>query len=150
MDLKDCLSKDQTLMLSADTKAAALATLADALCNAAPELDKAVLMDAIIKREEMMSTGIGQGLGIPHVRLAGLNRPVMAVGITRQGLADYESLDNNPVYVIVMIAAPQGQHEVYIRLLARVAEVLKQSDVRQKIIESDDPEEVRALLCGED
>ena len=74
-----------------------------------PELDQKQLQDAITEREEMMSTGIGHGLAIPHVRLPGLKVPSMAVAICPSGINDYESLDGKPVYILVLIAAPQGQ-----------------------------------------
>lgn len=107
------------------------------------------LLEAIRHREGLMSTGIGHELGIPHVRMAGLKRAYMAVGVSPAGLRDYESLDGAPVRIIVLIAAPQGQHEVYIRLLAKVTERLKDAGVREAVAGAKDPAQVYATLSGE-
>lgn len=149
MQLSDYLNEQQVAILNVTTKAAALDALVTLVCRAAPEMSKDTLAAAVARREAMMSTGIGHGLGIPHVRMPGLKRPVVAVGIIAAGLKDYEGLDDRPVHVVVMIAAPEGQHEVYIRLLARVAEALKQDAVREQIIAAMDPKVVCSLLCGE-
>ncbi|HPS53610.1 MAG TPA: PTS sugar transporter subunit IIA, partial [Phycisphaerae bacterium] len=96
--------------------------------------DAAAMVNAVFEREGLMSTGIGHGLAVPHVRLEGLAEPALAVSVQPAGISDYESLDSMPVAVIVLIAAPAGQHEMYIRLLAQVADVLKRDELREKVI----------------
>ena len=146
MKVSDYLTLEHIVLLTETTKAGAL----DELVSTADDFSKSIsaeeLRHAVWEREKMMSTGIGQGLGIPHVRLPGLANAAMAVGVSRAGIADYESLDNLPVHIIVLIAAPQGKHEIYIRLLAKVANVLKQDDIRKAIAEAGDPAEVYRIL----
>ena len=146
MKISDYLTLEHVVILTAATKVDTLNELVSAANDFSESIGAEELSRAIWEREKMMSTGIGQGLGIPHVRIAGLDDAAMAVGVSRNGIADYESLDNKPVHIIVLIAAPQGKHEIYIRLLAQVANILKQDDVRKAIAEADDPAEVYRIL----
>ena len=146
MKISDYLAPERVVFLKSTTKADALEELIQAAKNFSENITLEELRKAVWEREEMMSTGIGQGIGIPHVRLPGLEKITMAVGISREGIADYESLDNKPVHVIVLIAVPQGQHELYIRLLAEIVGILKREDLRRAIIEAKDASEAYRLL----
>ena len=146
MKISDYLAPERVIFLKSTTKADALEELIQAAKDFSENITLEELRKAVWEREEMMSTGIGQGIGIPHVRLPGLEKITMAVGISREGIADYESLDNKPVHVIVLIAVPQGQHELYIRLLAEIVGILKREDLRRAIIEAKDASEAYRLL----
>ena len=146
MKISDYLAPERVIFLKSTTKADALEELIQAAKNFSESITLEELRKAVWEREEMMSTGIGQGIGIPHVRLPGLEKITMAVGISREGIADYESLDNKPVHVILLIAVPQGQHELYIRLLAEIVGILKREDLRRAIIEAKDASEAYRLL----
>ncbi len=147
MDLQAYLQPQRVLRLHGQTKAAAMDELMDVLGgDDSPDIDRERLAAAVWHREELMSTGIGQGLAIPHVRLAGLKQAVMAVGLRPEGLGDYEALDGQPVTIVVLIAAPQGQHETYIRLLAKIAEVLKHEDCRQAVLTAETTEQAHQIL----
>lgn len=145
MELSQYLSRECLLILNGKTKGAVLEELARALADSTGiEFEKLNL--AIGKREELMSTGIGHGLGIPHVRMAEVSRPTMAVGVSPRGIGDYKSLDNKPVHIIVLIAVPEGQHEMYIHLLAQATEVLRHEDLRRRILQAKSVEELYELL----
>ena len=146
MKISDYLTLEHVVILTAATKVEALDELVSAADDFSESIGTEELSRAVWDREKMMSTGIGQGLGIPHVRLPGLSDAAMAVGVSKAGISDYESLDNKPVRIIVLIAAPQGRHEIYIRLLAKVANILKQDDIRKAIAESDAAAEVYRIL----
>ena len=148
MKLSDYLSPDGVVILEATTKAEALRELITVMANCGPGTDRGELERAIFRREEVMSTGIGLGLAIPHVRLPGLKAAGIAVGVSREGISDYESLDGRPVHVVVLIQAPSGEHETYIRLLAKVADVLKQEVLRESVIAAEDPAEICRILGG--
>lgn len=135
-------------MLKASSKERVLAEVANLLVDYEPGLDFATLIEAVQQREQMMSTGIGQGMAIPHVRLNGVRRAAMAVGVSRDGVSDYESLDNAAIHVVIMIIAPAGHHDTYIRLLAEVAEVLKQDPLRETVIAAKTPKDVYEVLCA--
>lgn len=147
MDLIRYLDQAAVVRCSAVDKAAVLATLSD-LLSSRLSCKQEMLLQAVLQRESLMSTGIGQGLAVPHVRLADLKRAQMAVAICPDGVDDYQSLDDEPVRIIVLIAAPRGQHETYIRLLAAVVDVLKDSDVRDELLALVEAEDIWRLLTG--
>jgi len=145
MKLADYLTPGRVVSLETSSKAEALSELVAVLAES-NGVSAAELSRAVMQREKMMSTGVGNGLAIPHVRMSGLKAASIAVGVSRNGIADYESLDDEPIRIIVLIAAPQGEHDTYIRLLARVAEALKKKQLRQAIVDTDDPAEVHRIL----
>ena len=148
MEISDYLTRQRVVIVTSTTKADVLAELAAVLAASDGGAKKQDIEKAIWQREEMMSTGIGHGLAIPHVRMKQLNATTMAVGVSKAGIDDYVSLDDRPVHILVLIAAPEGQHEIYIRLLAEVTEVLKQEPLRRAIVEADDAAGVYAILTG--
>lgn len=119
--LTNALTRDRVTILDATSKDAALRAMIDVLATSADIGNKREFTQAVFRREELMSTGIGFGLAIPHVRLAAVQKLVMAVGISRDGIADYGSLDDKPVYLIFLIAAPEGEHAEYLRLLSVIS-----------------------------
>ena len=149
MDLSAHLEPHQVVLIKGNTKKEAIEQLMDAMARDLGSVSREELADAVWKREEIMSTGIGNGLGVPHVRMEGLSQAVMAIGIHHEGIRDYESLDDEPVQVVVLIAAPQGAHETYIRLLANAAEVLKNDELRERILETKDEREIYDIFTQE-
>ncbi|HNX26745.1 MAG TPA: PTS sugar transporter subunit IIA [Phycisphaerae bacterium] len=133
LELSSYLTPQQIILSHYNTKKEVLTELATMLAEQL-KYDAAAMVNAVFEREGLMSTGIGHGLAVPHVRLEGLAEPALAVSVQPAGISDYESLDSMPVAVIVLIAAPAGQHEMYIRLLAQVADVLKRDELREKVI----------------
>ncbi|MCK5113510.1 MAG: PTS sugar transporter subunit IIA [Phycisphaerae bacterium] len=148
MELKQYLKEESVFVAEGTTKQQVLEESAD-VCAAATHIDRKTLLEAINHRESLMSTGIGQGLAVPHVRLAEAKRPALAVAICPDGIADYAAIDNKPITIVVLIVAPRGRHETYIRLLAEVVEVLKQPELREKIITADTPTRAYQNLIGE-
>ena len=146
MSLSEYLAPDRVVLLEGSTKAEAIEQLADVLMNAGLGVPREKFVEAIWERERLMSTGIGNGLGIPHVRLPDVAEPLAALGINRDGLTDYHSLDGEPIHIVLMIAAPDSRPEVYILLLASISGALKEEDVRRAVINCKDPEEIYRLL----
>ena len=146
MLLKDFLSEDCVRFLSGPGKTDALSQLADVLLERHTVVDRRDLVDAIGGREKLMSTGIGLGIAVPHVRLPEIPRPIVAVGLHKDGIPDYESLDGKPVHIVVMIVAGKGQHVAYIQLLAEITRVLKNETIRERILRASSTSEVHRLL----
>jgi nitrogen PTS system EIIA component len=108
------------------------------------------LSAAIFRREELMSTGIGFGVGVPHVRLDGVKDLVMAMGIAREPLADYASLDEVPVQIVCMVAAGSTQHPQYIRALSAISSRLKDEAVRKALVAAPDAVSAFKIFTGEE
>lgn len=96
-----------------------------------------------------MSTGIGWGIAVPHVRLTSVKSPVMALGVSRKGIQDYDSLDGLPVHYIIMIAAGRDQHAEYLRLLSLVSTRMKDESVVKALLSAKE-DEIWSVFTGKD
>lgn len=139
LDLVRVLTPERVLILESTTKKEALQTMTECLGNAPQIKDRDALVKGIFYREELMSTGIGMGIAVPHVRLASVTDPVMCAGICRHPLVDYESLDGVPVHLIFMIAAGQHQHAEHLRLLSSLSLRFKSEKLRDALMSAPDP-----------
>ena len=137
-ELAHVLVPQRVLILDSKTKRDALLVLTDCL-GTAPEIeDRDALTQGIFYREELMSTGIGMGIAVPHVRLASVTGPVMCAGLCRNPITDYQSLDGIPVHLIFMIAAGQNQHAEHLKLLSSLSLKLKCEKLRNALISAPD------------
>ena len=96
------------------------------------------LAAAVFARETLLSTGIGLGVAVPHVRLQSVSAMTMAAAVVPRGIEDYDSLDGEPVKLVFMVAAKYGAHEEYIRLLSQIAKRVKDAALRDRIVNSPD------------
>jgi mannitol/fructose-specific phosphotransferase system IIA component (Ntr-type) len=100
---------------------------------------------AVHERESIMSTGIGDGVAIPHVRIPEITEPVLGVGVVPEGV-EYGTLDNQPVHVMVLFATPEGSEKEYLGLLAQVMLGLRNQELYRALVDCKTTEEVQALL----
>ena len=108
--------------------------------------DKSELRQAIYDREELMSTGIGLGIGVPHVRINSIKDITMCVAINKNGFKGYESLDSEPVKIVFMIGANQDQHVQYIKLLSQLSKKIKSEGVSDQLLSTNDPKTIISLI----
>lgn len=106
------------------------------------------LRDAVYEREELMSTGIGLNLGIPHVRIKSVKDMAVALALVKDGVDEYESLDSEPVKLVFMIIAREDQHTQHLKFLSQLSTVLKNDDFRVSLLNCNSAEELYDLLCG--
>jgi PTS system nitrogen regulatory IIA component len=142
------ISPDRILFLDYSTKRDALLALAANLATAPQIKNRDELASEIIKREELMSTAIGKGIAIPHVRLASITDLVVSVGISRRDIIDFQVLDDEPVRLLFMIAAAYNQHAYYLQTLSFFSARLKNRALREALLATDDVQEVYKLLLG--
>lgn len=141
------LSPERVLFIERTTKRDALVELAENLA-AAPQIKrKDELISEILKREELMSTAIGRGIAIPHVRLSSVTDLVMSIGVCRVPIADFQSIDDVPVNLLIMIAAAYNQHAYYLKTLSYFSAKLRQKDLRDEILNAATKEDVYTLLA---
>jgi mannitol/fructose-specific phosphotransferase system IIA component (Ntr-type) len=143
--LENSIPAERTVLLDAETKDDALRDLGAVVAGAPEVVDAAGLLAAIFEREQIMSTGIGLGIAIPHAKIPSVTDFVVGFGKVRGGL-DFNSLDGKPVHFIVMIAGPHDQQERYLQLLARITLKLKDAAVRRRLSEADDVEGILEAL----
>ena len=144
--LDKVLAPERVLILTCSTKTEVLNALIECLAQTPQVKDPQALAEGVFKREALMSTGIGLGIGIPHVRLNTVEDVVAAAALCREPIIDYESLDGQPIRLVFMIAACEGQHEQYIRLLASLSSRLKDETLRNALIAAPDPETFHRIL----
>ena len=144
------LEPKRVMILDQELKEDALNALIDLLSTASEVHNRDELATEIFRREELMSTGIGFGVGVPHVRLDSMDNLVMAMGVARNPIRDYETLDDEPVRIICMIAARSDQHAKHIKALSAISRRLRDDDFRNRILLAADPAEVHAMMCEED
>ncbi len=118
--------------LQAKDKNRALSELTDALIACDPSLDRDEVIDVLQEREKLGSTGIGDGVAIPHGKLAGIPELMLAFGRSRAGV-DFESMDGQPAHLFFLLVAPEESVGVHLKTLARISKLLKDSAVRQKL-----------------
>jgi PTS system nitrogen regulatory IIA component len=95
----------------------------------------------------MMTTGVGFGLALPHVRLNTIPDPVVVIGVTNKPIEDYESQDEEPVRVLVFIVAPDRNQQEYLQLLGSISRRLRQSEIIREIVAKiNDPAEILKFL----
>ena len=143
------LSVDRVLFLNYVTKRDALLALAENIAAAPQVKNKQELALEILKREELMSTAIGKGIAIPHVRLSSVTDLVVSVGVSRTDIVDFHPLDDEPVRLVFMIAAAYNQHAYYLQTLSFFSARLKNRELRDSLLKAQSTREVYELLTGQ-
>jgi len=110
--------------------------------------DVEILISALREREEIMSTGVGLGIAIPHAKLDCVNEMAFAIGISKEGI-EFDSLDGNPVHLIILVAAGESQHKDYLRLLSNIMKILKNKKAKDKILNASTPQELLDIIKSE-
>jgi PTS system nitrogen regulatory IIA component len=146
IQVETIISPDRIVFLNYSTKRDALLALADNLAQAPQVKNGQELSQEILKREDLMSTAIGQGIAIPHVRLASVTDLVVSVGISRTDIIDFQALDDEPVRLLFMIGAAYNQHAYYLQTLSFFSARLKNRDLRTALLAAENPRDAYALL----
>jgi PTS system nitrogen regulatory IIA component len=115
----------------------------DAWGNRAPSVDD--VYRVLAEREALASTGIGQGVAIPHGRLSGLTRFVGALGIQREGV-DFDAVDGRPTSILFALVGPDRAAGEHLKCLARISRVLRDDSVRARLLRAEDPRSVLDIV----
>lgn len=150
VQIQNILSPDRILFLNYAKKRDALVALAENLAGAPQIKSRQELVAEILRREELMSTAIGRGIAIPHVRLSSVTDLVVSVGVSQTDIIDFQSLDDVPVRLLFMIAAAYNQHAYYLQTLSFFSSKLKNAELRSALVAAKTPQEVYSLLVSQD
>jgi PTS system nitrogen regulatory IIA component len=152
MRIMDFLCKKAvTANLKGRKKTEIITELVDLLIKAG-EIDKRhknKLVDILLAREELGSTAIGQGVGIPHGKSDCVGRMVAAFGLSREGV-DFDSLDGEPAYIFFLLIAPQDSAGPHLKALARISRVLKDKYFREGLKQAKDEKSIIKIISQED
>ncbi len=136
MDLRAFLHPDRIVPeLTAGTKTEVLAELVGRIVAQYPLLDSHEVLSVLLERERLGSTAIGDGVAIPHGKVAGLNQMLVAVGRSHAGV-DFASLDGRPVHMIALVLAPAGGAGLHLKLLAALARLFRDPGFRQAFLDA--------------
>jgi mannitol/fructose-specific phosphotransferase system IIA component (Ntr-type) len=126
---------------------AVVAELVEVLCasGAASRDTKDELIAKVMERERKGSTGFGQGIAVPHVKHKSVSRIAAAIGLSARGV-DFNSLDRQPVYSVVLLLSPEDQPEQHLQAMEVVFKNLSKPTFRRFLRQATTPDEVRSLL----
>ena len=144
-DLTDHLSSVKIVLLRGRTKDEALEELIDAVCRDEPSLHSHDVLRAVRERENVISSRIAPGVSIPHARLPGLGRFILACGQSREGIV-YDFADADPVYLVFLILGDEAQPDLHILLLARIARLLRDEELHDRLKGAQSEEEIQQVL----
>ncbi|MDD5503948.1 MAG: PTS sugar transporter subunit IIA [Candidatus Omnitrophica bacterium] len=111
--------------------------------------DKASLVETLMNREALGSTGIGQGIGIPHAKSKCVKELVAVLGVSKAG-ADFDSLDGEPTHIFMLLIAPEDAAGPHLKALAKISRMLKDKFVRDSLIAAKDEKAVFNIIAQED
>jgi PTS system nitrogen regulatory IIA component len=103
------------------------------------------LVRVLIEREHLGSTGIGNGIGIPHGKLKNLPSLILGVGISRKGV-NFDAMDKKPTHIFFLLLTPDNSTDLHLKLLARISKILKEESFKDKILMSSDKDDVIRLI----
>ncbi|MGQ0551874.1 MAG: PTS sugar transporter subunit IIA [Planctomycetota bacterium] len=95
------------------------------------------VLSALVARERSMSTGMEQGIAIPHASVDVIGKPAVALGIAREGL-DFQAIDGRSTHLVILLVNPANRTKDHIRTLAEIARLLSSSELRAALVQSDD------------
>lgn len=150
MRITELLTQSTIAMdLNASTKNTVIDELVETLWQAGKLNDKEAYREAIHAREAQSTTGIGEGIAIPHAKTDAVKVPAIAFGKSKPGV-DYESLDGTPAHLFFMIAAPAGGAQTHLDALAKLSGILMNEEVRAQLLNATSKEEVLAIIDQND
>lgn len=150
MRIKDILSKDSILpSLAATTKEAAIDELSGLLAANFPTLQKSDVIRILMEREQLGSTGIGNGVAIPHGKLGSISQIITVFGRSLAGIP-FASHDEKPAHLFFVLLAPENAASLHLKALARLSRLLKDPPFRNKLMEAKDALQIYHEIITED
>jgi len=135
--------------LKARDKKGVLEELVEAVIGREPSIDKHALVRVLLERERLGSTGIGDGVAIPHGKYAGITQPLVSFGRSREGL-EFESMDGQPAFLFFLLVAPENSANLHLKVLATIARILKNGSFRKSLMAASSREEIYKKIAQYD
>lgn len=146
MKIKDLLKKELMIMdLKATSKLEAINEMVKKLKDEGIISDEEMFKDFILKREEKGTTGLGDGIAMPHAKTTAVKIPAVLFAKSKNGV-DYEALDGEPVHIFFMIAATEGAHDSHIETLAKLSKMLINDEFVKELMTCENPDRVHELV----
>lgn len=137
------LLNPQTVLpnLEAKDKAEILNQLVSSLEGQVSDEEAEKILEAVIERENIMSTGVGKGLAIPHAKTAAIEQTYAAFAVLKEPV-EYEAVDEKPVNMVFLLVGPQSSNSLHIKMLSRISRLMNNSDFRRRLNDCTTAEEI--------
>jgi len=145
MDMTTLIQPERVLP---DSTASSKRALLTDLANSLSAMDPDQVLEVVMAREHLGSTGIGHGVAIPHGRMSDLAHPVIALARHQDGI-DFDAIDGEPVHIVILLLVPDSEDRTHLDLLARLARLLQQGSFRDAIMHADSPKAISELFGEE-
>ena len=150
MKITELLRREFVLeQLKAENKRDALAELVGVFSQAKMNVDSEAMLHVLLDRERLGSTGIGDGIAIPHGKLPELAEMVVSFGRSREGIA-FDAMDGKPVHLFFLLMAPENSAGQHLKALARISRLFKDKFFRQALRDAKSPDDVLKIIQRED
>jgi nitrogen PTS system EIIA component len=150
MKLSEILKPESIIAsLHAHDKKGALEELSGVITDQEPSLNKGYLLQVLLEREKLGSTGIGEGIALPHGKVNKLDRLLVSFGRSLEGLS-FDSIDDQPAYLFFLLVAPENSAGAHLQALAKISRVLKDSNFRQRLMDAKSKDEIYRIIVEKD
>ena len=135
--------------LKAQDKKGVLEELSQVITEENPSLNKRSLLQVLLERERLGSTGIGDGIALPHGKLAELSNLLISFGRSTNGL-DFDSIDEQPAYLFFLLLAPENSAGMHLTAIAKISRMLKDANFRQRLMGAKSKNEIYKVILDMD
>lgn len=150
MKLTDVLLKDFIITeLSGTTKEDCIRNMIDVLAEHKIITNREKIVQSVLEREEIMTTGVGNGIAIPHCKDDSIQNFAVALGITENRI-DFDSIDNNPVHIIFLLVGPESQPGLHIKFLSRISRLMNNEEIRNEVLGAKSKDKLHEILLNEE
>ena len=150
MKITDILKKDHIIKeLNSSDKKNVLDELSSFLEDKGEITSKENLLVALIEREKLGSTGIGENVAIPHAKISEIDNIITVFGRSKNGV-EFESLDQKPVNFIFLVMAPENSTGQHLKVLARISRLFKNPSLRESVLRTNEVDQIYSILVDED
>jgi len=150
MKITDILNKRDVLtQLTAQDKKGVLEELVSILVENGRLMDREKSLQVLVEREKLGSTGIGDGVAIPHGKLSEINQIICSFGRSKAGI-DFQAIDDKPSHLFFLLLAPENSAGEHLKALARLSRLLKDAHFKQRLMEAGTDEEIYRIIAEED
>jgi PTS system nitrogen regulatory IIA component len=150
MKISDILKKEHVIKeLNSCDKKNVLDELSSFLEDEGEITNKESLLAALIEREKLGSTGIGENVAIPHAKISEIDKIITVFGRSKNGV-EFESLDQKPVNFIFLVIAPENSTSQHLKALARISRLFKNASLRESVLRTNEADQIYSILVDED
>jgi nitrogen PTS system EIIA component len=150
MKIEEALREQCVLSdLKGVSKKEIITELVEALGAAHLVQDTEKAVNVVLEREKLGSTGIGEGVAIPHGKLKGIDTILCVFGRSKWGI-DFDAVDHKPVHIFFLLIAPEDSASLHLKMLSRISKILRDPSFRKNLVELDSPEDLYKKVIEED